>query len=127
MAAASAPDGDDRRAADGARSPSGSEDNKEVKNAAAPSGRLQRLTALLANAEIDHTADEIQRLRAERRALNERKRVLARSLRNESRKRARMMQRSAQLTNEDLVEVLHIRQTRAVAKAKAEAAPEEDP
>ena len=85
-----------------------------------PSGREQVLRALMAATDGDPSMDEIQKLRQERRAMNAQKRALTKQLRNESRKRARMLNRSAQLTNEDLVEVLQIRQARAAAAGKKE-------
>ena len=115
---------DSSRPADG----NSSENTGEIPHASAShaSSRAERFAALFADGAADGTTDEIQRLRAQRGALNAQKRAVTKTLRNECRKRTRMMARSSQLSNEDLVEVLAIRQARAVAKAKAEAAPEAD-
>ena len=122
MAASPTPDrdgscGENREVADG-----NCGENREVADAAAPPSRGEQLAALFANAGTDRSEDEIQKLRRERTRLNAEKRALSKQLKNECRKRSRMLTRSAQLSNEDLVEVIHIRQARAVAKAKAAAA-----
>ena len=71
----------------------------------------------------DRAKNAITDLQDARRVLAVRKRRLAQQLRNETKKRARMMTKSARLSTQDLVEVLHIRQNRvAAAKAKAQAA-----
>ena len=94
----------------------------EVTPAQSRRSHVERVAGLLAEGDQQTSTDEIQALREQRNALNLRKRQVTKQLRNESRKRARMLQRSAQLTNEDLVEVLQIRQARAASKAKAKAA-----
>ena len=71
---------------------------------------------------VDRGRDAITDLQSKRRNLNAQKRELTKQLRNEARKRKRMLNRSAGLTNYDLVEVLTIRQHRSLAKAKAKAA-----
>ena len=59
---------------------------------------------------------------AERRALVVARTELTMQLRNETRKRKRMLEKSSKLSTQDLVSVLELRQERnAVAKAKAKA------
>ena len=70
----------------------------------------------------DESQDAIANLQGQRKELLEERKRLTRALRNETRKRKRMLNKSARLSNADLVEVLQIRQNRAVAKAKAAAA-----
>ena len=70
----------------------------------------------------DQGQDAISNLQHQRKELLEERKRLTRALKNETRKRKRVLNRSARLTNADLVEVLQIRQTRAIAKAKAAAA-----
>ena len=71
----------------------------------------------------DRGKSAITDLQDARRVLAAQKRRLTQQLRNETKKRARMMNKSARLSTQDLVEVLHIRQSRvAAAKAKAQAA-----
>ena len=79
---------------------------------------------LLSNhtAGSDETQDTITDILQRRRDLQQERKRLTRELKNESRKRRRVLNRSARLSNADLVEVLQIRQNRAVAKAKAAAA-----
>jgi hypothetical protein len=62
---------------------------------------------------IDQGKGEIARLQEERRLLAGQKRQLTKALRNESRKRTRLIQRSSKLTVPDLVQSLYIRQARA--------------
>ena len=101
--------------------------SREVADPSSPRSAVERLANLLADARSDASADESQRLRAERRTLINEKRALSKQIRNETRKRARMLNRSAALSNDDLVEVLAIRQQRAEAKAKAKAAATDRP
>ena len=70
----------------------------------------------------DSSKTAIAALRDSRKALSAQKRGLTQQLRNETKKRARMMSKSAKLSSLDLVEVLHIRQSRVLA-AKAKAQP----
>ena len=103
----------------------GTQDAGAVADGHAQRGRAERVAALLAEGDQNTSADEIQSLREQRRKLNVRKREVTEQLCNESRKRARMLQRGSQLTNDDLLEVLQIRQSRAAAaKAKARAGPD---
>ena len=61
-------------------------------------------------------------LRAERRALATHRQDLSRQIRNETRKRKRMLEKSAHMSTQDLVAVLELRHERKVAaKAKAKA------
>ena len=113
-------DGTTSGAADGDADASG-----QIADASSPSSAAARVAAFLGTECNDCSAVEIDRLRAQRRTLNEAKRTVTRELRNETRKRKRMLARSSNLTNDDLVEVLAIRQQRAVAKAKAKAAAED--
>ena len=62
---------------------------------------------------IDTGKGEIARLQEERRVLAGQKRQLTKALRNETRKRTRLIQRSSKLTVPDLVQSLYIRQARA--------------
>ena len=85
--------------------------------------RIRGLAQVLAENSDEGSTQTIENLREQRRQLQANKRALTKTLRNETRKRSRMLSRSAQLTNDDLVEVLQIRQARAAAKAKAKANP----
>ena len=61
-------------------------------------------------------------LRAQRRAVAQQRTELSRQIRNETRKRKRMLQKSALMSTLDLVAVLELRSERQVAaKAKAKA------
>ena len=61
-------------------------------------------------------------LRDQRRALAVTRTELSRQIRNETRKRKRMLEKSSKLSTQDLVSVLELRQERnAAAKAKAKA------
>ena len=65
---------------------------------------------------IDQGKGEISRLQDERRALAGQKRLLTKALRNETRKRTRLLQRSSKLTVPDLVQSLYICQARAAER-----------
>ena len=126
MAATHTADGPQREPAHDSTSAEGGTTQRRAERPAGTgcsASRQERVADLLAAGGSDASADSIQDLRAQRRLLNENKRALSKALRNETRKRARLLHRSAQLTNGDLVEVLQIRQARAEAKAKAQAAP----
>ena len=94
--------------------------------AEANDARRELCEFLLSNVSAsDPSTVTVAELREQRRlAANERKR-LTKELRNETRKRARRLEKSAQLSTMDLVAVLEVRRERAVAKAaaKAKAAP----
>jgi hypothetical protein len=62
---------------------------------------------------IDQGKGEIARLQEQRRVLAVQKRLLTHQLRNETRKRTRLIQRSSKLSVPDLVQSLYIRQARA--------------
>ena len=80
------------------------------------------LELISANASgADRSKDAIQNIQAERRSLQAKKRKLTLELRNETRKRKRMLCKSSRLSTHDLVEVLHIHQNRIVAQSKANA------
>ena len=69
-------------------------------------------------------------LRAQRRAVASQRQDLSRLIRNETRKRKRMLEKSASMSTQDLVAVLELRHERKVAakakaKAKARAAADE--
>ena len=95
-------------------------------DAEANDARRELCQFLLSNVSgSDPSTVTVADLREQRRvAANERKR-LTKELRNETRKRARRLEKSAQLSTMDLVAVLEVRRERAVAKAaaKAKAAP----
>ena len=78
--------------------------------------------ALLAITEaatgMDRGKETINRLQAERRQVAQQKRQLTALLRNESRKRARLLAKSSKLSIPDLVTALHIRQAKAKAKSQ---------
>ena len=106
----------------------GGDDPEGVAAGASDEGHEQQpvgeavLELLTSRGLTDRGRNNIAELQTQRRELAARKRQLTKELRNESRKRSRMLARSARLSNVDLVEVLQIRQNRAVAKAKAAAA-----
>ena len=106
----------------------GGDDPEGVAAGASDEGHEQQpvgeavLELLSSRGLTDRGRNNIAELQTQRRELAARKRQLTKELRNESRKRSRMLARSARLSNVDLVEVLQIRQNRAVAKAKASAA-----
>jgi len=67
---------------------------------------------------MDRGQTEISRLQEQRRALANEKRALTRQLKNESRKRARLVQKSSKLSVPDLVQSLYIRQSRAADRER---------
>ncbi len=67
---------------------------------------------------MDRGQTEISRLQEQRRALANEKRALTRQLKNESRKRARLVQKSSKLSVPDLVQSLYIRQSRAAERER---------
>lgn len=67
--------------------------------------------------------DVVQQLREQQVALNQRKKLLTRQLKNEQRKKQRLRDRAKKLSNEDLVRVLCERDVQAKAKAKPKAQP----
>ena len=67
---------------------------------------------------MDRGQTEISRLQEQRRALANEKRALTRQLKNESRKRARLLQKSSKLSVPDLVQSLYIRQARAAERER---------
>ena len=67
---------------------------------------------------MDRGQTEISRLQEQRRALANEKRALTRQLKNESRKRARLLQKSSKLSVPDLVQSLYIRQSRAAQRER---------
>ena len=67
---------------------------------------------------MDRGQTEISRLQEQRRALANEKRALTRQLKNESRKRARLLQKSSKLSVPDLVQSLYIRQSRAAVRER---------
>ena len=67
---------------------------------------------------MDRGQTEISRLQEQRRALANEKRALTRQLKNESRKRARLLQKSSKLSVPDLVQSLYIRQSRAADRER---------
>ena len=69
----------------------------------------------------DPSQNSIANLQQQRKTLVDERKRLTKQLKNETRKRKRMLNKSARLSTTDLVEVLQIRQNRAVAKAKAAA------
>ena len=63
--------------------------------------------------------DKVEQLREQRKRLQTERSELTRKLRNEKRKRSRLVNRSSKMTTADLVEVLDMRRSRAAAKACA--------
>ena len=118
----------ERDIADGSRDGGGGGDLEGIGGSAGDEGDEQQpvgeavLELLSSRGLTDRGRNNIAELQTQRRELAARKRQLTKELRKESRKRSRMLARSARLSNVDLVEVLQIRQNRAVAKAKASAA-----
>ena len=74
-----------------------------------------------AASSADQSMDAITNLQQQRKDLLNQRKLLTKQLKNATRKRKRMLDKSSKLSNDDLVEVLQIRQNRAVAKAKAAA------
>ena len=74
---------------------------------------------------IDSGKKKVAELAAERKRVQSEKKRLTQQLRNEERKRKRIMTKSAYLSNADLVEVLTIRQSKAATAAKAKAKAEQ--
>ena len=72
----------------------------------------------------DREADEIARLRGDAEELRRQKKRLTQQIRNEKRKRSRLLKKSAGLTNKELVKIMHVRGLRAQANsARSSAAP----
>ena len=74
---------------------------------------------------VDISKKKVAELAAERKRIQSEKKRLTQQLRNEERKRKRIMTKSAYLSNADLVEVLTIRQSKAATAAKATAKAEQ--
>ena len=74
---------------------------------------------------IDSGKKKVAELAAERKRIQSEKKRLTQQLRNEERKRKRIMQKRQYLSNADLVEVLTIRQSKAATAAKAKAKAEQ--
>ena len=72
--------------------------------------------------DADRGKSAMAALREQKMTLMAEKKVLNRQIRNESRKRKRLLEKSSKLSTTDLVTALQIRQTKqAIAKAKAKA------
>ena len=69
----------------------------------------------------DPSADNVARLRAQKRALADQKKQTQKELKNEERKRQRLMTKAKGLSATDLVTILATKQAVAKAKAKAKA------
>ena len=67
---------------------------------------------------MDRGQTEMSRLQERRRVWANEKRALTRQLKNESRKRARLLQKSSKLSVPDLVQSLYIRQARAAERER---------
>ena len=80
---------------------------------AAATAAILRLTA--AAQGLDTGKTKIATLQAQRQALNAEKNQITRNIKNEARKRKRLLERSAKLSVPDLVQTLYIRQQRAEA------------
>jgi hypothetical protein len=92
----------------------------EVAAPAAPSP-LEAARAALVDAGTNR-ADRIRALEDERRAIVEQKKKVSKDIKNEGRKRARLVEKAKNLSDDDLMEILSIRaQAKANAKAKAKA------
>ena len=70
---------------------------------------------------VDSGKKKVAELAAERKRVQSEKKRLTQQLRNEERKRKRIMQKTQYLSNTDWVEVLWIRQSKAATSAKATA------
>ena len=91
--------------------------------ARAPHAAALQVQALVGGATgTDSAQTAITLLQAQRRQLNVQKKQLTRQLRNEGRKRQRILDRSQRLSNQDLVEVLNIRTARSAAAQARQAA-----
>ena len=73
---------------------------------------------------MDRKGDEMGRLIEERRALANQKREITKKIRNEEKKRQRIMRKSAQLTSQDMLEVIAIREHRLRLKQEKKEAAE---
>ena len=71
---------------------------------------------------MDRGQTEMSRLQERRRGWANEKRALTRQLKNESRKRARLLQKKSKLSVPDLVQSLYIRQARAAERERRSAA-----
>ena len=73
---------------------------------------------------LDKGKTKIAQMQEQRRVLNAEKQALTRTIKNEARKRQRLLAKSSKLSVPDLVQTLYIRQQRAKATAarRAEAA-----
>ncbi len=65
---------------------------------------------------VDKGREKLADISARRKELQKERKQLSAELRNEARKRARIRRRSTYLTNEDLVEVLTMRQSKKAAQ-----------
>ena len=86
-----------------------------------PSSFIQTLIPILGT---DREADAIARLRGDAEELRKQKKRISQQIRNEKRKRSRLLKKSAGLTNKELVKIMHVRGLRAQANpARSSAAP----
>ena len=87
-------------------------------SAAAPADPTEAILRLTAAAQgLDTGKTKIASLQEQRKALNDQKNTITRTIKNEARKRKRLLDRSAKLSVPDLVQTLYIRQQRAAAAA----------
>ena len=125
---ASAPAGgstDDFHADDAAALAAGAAGAAAAGTDAAPADPTEAILRLTAAAQgLDTGKTKIASLQEQRKALTTEKNSLTRVIKNETRKRKRLLDKSAKLSVPDLVQTLYIRQQRAAAAAarRAEAA-----
>ena len=89
---------------------------------AAPADQLEAGLALLAAAG-DPFAEQIKELEERQRGLRKQRQDIMRRLKNESRKKRRIMAKARWLSDADIIQVVRSRAVCANARAKAEAAP----
>ena len=98
-----------------------------AENAAAEGDNNNRMDFLAGHcADIHRYEHQIADIREQRKQLAEERKLLSRRLRNETKKKQRLVQKSSKLSAQELVAVLqgrHDRIAQAKAKAKAKAAP----
>ena len=75
---------------------------------------MEQLVTLMGH---DPRKDRMDEIKAERKAITAAKRKLTEQLKNEKRKRQRLIQKSSRLSNMELLDVMRIRQEKLASKA----------
>lgn len=83
---------------------------------------VKAVGSVLSRKFVDPFAEEIKKLKDERAELNKARRAAQRKLKNETRKRKRLVEKASALSATELVHVLHMRSERAASRASSASA-----